>query len=225
VAQREGGVDEQVEPLDGEPSQRAPHQPRHELDLGVAVQGPGPGVGDHQPGHVGDRWTLLIVRELLVGPARFKDLQNGLPGIATNLLTDRLKGLAELGIITRHTQGTRPVYELTEFGEGLREPIEALVRWSAPLMISGPDDDHADPRWLVIAVPALLAQAGSDRSDGTTIQVDGVSLHVTPTPAGVDVQVLADDVDEDDIDHHTTMFEVLGAAFTSQTFDDFLQAL
>jgi len=91
-------------------------------------------------------------------------------------------------------------------------------------MISGPDDDHADPRWLAIAVPALLAQAGSDRSDSTTIQVDGVSLHVTPTPAGLDVQVLADDVD-DDIDHHATMFDVLGAAFTSQTFDDFLRAL
>lgn len=174
---------------------------------------------------VGDRWTLLIVRELLMGPARFRDLQDGLPGIATNLLTDRLNGLADLGIISRRTEGARPVYELTEFGRGLREPIESLVRWSAPLMTSGPGDDHADPRWLTIAVPALLAQADPDQSDGTIIQVDGVPLRVTSTPAGVDVQVLADPVDDHDVDHHTSMFDVLGAAVSSQTFDDFLQAL
>lgn len=174
---------------------------------------------------VGDRWALLIVRELLMGPARFTDLRNGLPGIATNLLSDRLNDLAELGIIGRRTQGTRPIYELTEFGRGLREPIEALVRWSAPLMISGPGDDHADPRWLAIAVPALLAQADLEPSDGTTIQVDDVLLRVTPTPTGVDVQILADGVDEDDVDHHATMFDVLGAAFVSETFDDFLRGL
>jgi DNA-binding HxlR family transcriptional regulator len=174
---------------------------------------------------VGDRWTLLIVRELLMGPARFKDLQNGLPGIATNLLTDRLNGLAELGIVTRDTEGTRPVYELTEFGKGLREPIEAFVRWSAPLMISGPGDDHADPRWLAVAVPALLAQADPGQSDGRTLQVDGVALRVTPTAAGVDVQVLPDGPDVGEIDHQTNMFQVLGAAFTSQSFDEFLQGL
>jgi len=174
---------------------------------------------------VGDRWTLLIVRELLMAPARFKDLQNGLPGIATNLLTERLNGLVELGVITRHTEGPRPVYELTEFGEGLREPIEALVRWSAPLMIAGPGDDHADPRWLAIAVPALLAQVDPGRSDGETIQVDGVTLRVTPTPSGVDVQLLPDGVERGDIDHQTTMLQVLGAAFICQSFDDFVQAL
>jgi DNA-binding HxlR family transcriptional regulator len=174
---------------------------------------------------VGERWTLLIVRELLMGPARFKDLQNGLPGIATNLLTERLNRLADLGIISRDTAGTHPVYELTEFGRGLREPIEALVRWSAPLMISGPGDDRADPRWLAIAVPALLAQTVRAPSDSKTLQVDGVTLRVTPTAAGVDVHVLHDGPDVREVDHQTTMFQVLGAAFTSQSFDEFLQAL
>jgi DNA-binding HxlR family transcriptional regulator len=174
---------------------------------------------------VGDRWTLLIVRELLLGPARFKDLHMGLPGIATNLLTDRLNDLRELGIITRHTVGTRPVYELTEFGQGLREPIEAFVRWSAPLMISGPGDDHADPRWLAVAVPALLAEADPGHSDGRTIQVDGVALRVSSTPTGVELQELPDGVDDGDIDHQTTMSQVLRAALVSQSFDDFLHAL
>jgi DNA-binding HxlR family transcriptional regulator len=174
---------------------------------------------------VGDRWTLLIVRELLMGPARFKDLQNGLPGIATNLLTERLARLAELGIITRHTEGTRPIYELTEFGKGLREPVEAFVRWSAPLMISGPGDDHADPRWLTIAIPALLKQAQPSRPEATTVQVDGVTLRITSTANGVAVKVVPDGADVGDIDHQATMFQVLGAAFMSQSFDDFLQAL
>lgn len=175
---------------------------------------------------VGDRWTLLIVRELLVGPARFKDLQKGLPGVATNLLTERLTRLAELGIITRRTEGSRPVYELTEFGEGLRAPIEAFVRWSAPLMFSGPGDDHADPRWLAIAVPALLGKAEASRSDAmTTIHIEGVTLRIVPTGDGVKVQVLPDGVDAGDIDHQTTMFDVLGAAFMSQSFDEFIREL
>jgi DNA-binding HxlR family transcriptional regulator len=174
---------------------------------------------------VGDRWTLLIVRELLVGHARFRDLAEGLPGIATNLLSERLASLVELGIITRRVEGTRPVYELTEFGAGLREPIEAFVRWSAPLMIDGPGTDHADARWLAIAVPALLADAEPGPSDGTTIQVDGVALWIAPTPAGVDVHVLPDGVDDGGIDYRATMFQVLGAASTSTSFDDFFQAL
>lgn len=173
---------------------------------------------------VGDRWTLLIVRELLMGPARFRDLQNGLPGIATNLLTDRLHELAELGVVARHTEGTRPIYELTEFGRGLREPIEAFVRWSAPLMIRGVGDDHADPRWLAVAVPALLSDADPGPPDAVTIQVDDVTLRVTSTPHGVDVQAL-DGGDGGDADHQTTMLDVLGAAYMSQSFDDFLQAL
>jgi DNA-binding HxlR family transcriptional regulator len=174
---------------------------------------------------VGDRWTLLIVRELLMGPARFSDLQNGLPGIATNLLAERLARLADLGILTRRTEGTRPIYELTEFGKGLREPVEAFVRWSAPLMVSGPGDDHADPRWLTIAVPALLEQAQPGRPGARTVQVDGVTLRVTSTGDGVVVKVVSDGADVGDIDHQATMLQVLGAAFMSQSFDDFLQAL
>ena len=66
---------------------------------------------------VGERWTLLIVRELLVGPRRFKDLLDGLPGISTNLLSNRLKGLEESGVLRRRITLPPPaastVYELT----------------------------------------------------------------------------------------------------------------
>ncbi len=83
---------------------------------------------------VGERWALLIVRDLLVGPKRFSDLQRGLPGIPSNILTARLKELEEDGIVRRRLL-PRPsgaiVYELTEAGRQLEEPVISLGRWGA----------------------------------------------------------------------------------------------
>src|ERR1700683_3283054 len=76
---------------------------------------------------VGDRWTLLIVRELLTGPRRYGDLQEGLAGIATNLLADRLRHLEQRGVVDRDSRGT---YKLTKWGQGLAGPIYALARWA-----------------------------------------------------------------------------------------------
>jgi DNA-binding HxlR family transcriptional regulator len=81
---------------------------------------------------LGERWTLLIVRNLLVGPQRYKDLLDALPGIGTNLLAARLKELEKEGIIQRRTlppPAGSTVYELTELGWGLEEPVLALGRW------------------------------------------------------------------------------------------------
>ena len=108
---------------------------------------------------IGDRWTLLIVRELLIGPSRFGDLQSGLPGIATNLLTERLRQLERDGLITRRlgktpADGTK--YVLTTRGEALRDVIAALVRWSAPLMATGSGTDEFRPGWLTVALPMLV---------------------------------------------------------------------
>src|SRR5215468_5066933 len=87
---------------------------------------------------VGDRWVLLIVRELLSqGPSRFTDLRAGLPGVATNLLATRLREMEENGIIT-HRDAAPPVatglYQLTERGQALRPVIEALADWGLPTM-------------------------------------------------------------------------------------------
>ena len=108
---------------------------------------------------IGDRWTLLIIRELLIGPNRFGELQSGLPGIATNLLTARLRQLERDGLIERRLgkepeDGTK--YVLTSRGEALRNVIHALVRWSGPLMLSGPGRDEFRPGWLAVALPALV---------------------------------------------------------------------
>src|SRR5579863_5376384 len=85
---------------------------------------------------VGDRWTLLIVRELMVrGACRYTDLRNGLPGIATNLLADRLRDLEEHGIVRREAAPppiATTVFQLTERGASLRPVIGELGRWGAP---------------------------------------------------------------------------------------------
>ena len=87
---------------------------------------------------VGDRWTLLIVRELaLRGACRYTDLRNGLPGIATNLLAERLRELEHAGVVARE-EAPPPIattlFRLTPRGEQLRPVLEDLVRWGIPLM-------------------------------------------------------------------------------------------
>lgn len=81
---------------------------------------------------VGERWTLLIVRNLLLGPLRYSDLLRGLPGITTNLLAKRLKEMEELGLIERiragHTDASH-AYRLTRLGAGLEPAVQALSRW------------------------------------------------------------------------------------------------
>ncbi len=83
---------------------------------------------------VGERWALLIVRDLLVGPKRFGEIQRGLPGIPTNILSARLSELEDSGLVRRRAVA-RPAkglaYELTEAGAALEEPVLALGRWGA----------------------------------------------------------------------------------------------
>ena len=86
---------------------------------------------------VGERWTLLLVRELLTGPKRFKDLLDGLSGIGTTLLTARLKDLEGKGILRRTIlpppAGSK-VYELTDLGHSLEPVVMALSRWGLKLL-------------------------------------------------------------------------------------------
>ncbi|WP_328525350.1 winged helix-turn-helix transcriptional regulator [Kribbella sp. NBC_00359] len=83
---------------------------------------------------VGERWALLIVRDLLVGPKRYTDLRSGLPKIPTNVLATRLKELESAGLVERHVQ-PRPsgaiVYQLTPYGLDLEPVVLALGRWGA----------------------------------------------------------------------------------------------
>ncbi len=156
---------------------------------------------------VGDRWNLLIVRQLLVGPARYQELRDGLAGIATNLLTNRLRDLEAAGVVERRlverrlgSDGSAIAYALTPWGAELREPIEGLIRWSTPLMIRGSEGDEFRSEWLLLALPALFAgRAPKDRSVTVQLAVTGaaggaVQVHATPT--GIDVTI--PDADEFD---------------------------
>ena len=106
---------------------------------------------------VGERWALLVVRELLHGPKRYTDLAAGLPGIGTNILASRLRDLEEAGVIQKRRlppPAAANVYELTPYGEELREPLYALGRWGARSLGPPTADDALTPGWLVNAVRA-----------------------------------------------------------------------
>lgn len=138
---------------------------------------------------VGDRWNLLIVRQLLIAPARYGTLRDGLPGVATNLLADRLRDLEAAGVVEKRLgAGGVPEYALTPWGAGLREPIEGLIRWSGPLMVRGPEGDRFRAEWLLLALPALLShRTPPDRTALIGVAVDGEMVHIHAAPAGITV--------------------------------------
>jgi DNA-binding HxlR family transcriptional regulator len=108
---------------------------------------------------VGERWALLIVRELLRGPRRYTDLSDGLPGIGTNVLATRLRELEAAGLVSRRKlppPAASTVYELTEYGMGLEEVLYSVARWGARTLGLPRHDDDLDPDWGLQAFPALF---------------------------------------------------------------------
>ncbi|MFC7449887.1 winged helix-turn-helix transcriptional regulator [Rhodococcus daqingensis] len=139
---------------------------------------------------VGNRWNLLIVRQLLMAPARYRELREGLPGVATNLLADRLRDLEAAGVIERRLakEGSAVMYALTPWGAELREPIEGLIRWSTPLMMRGPEGDTFRADWLLVALPALLTGgAPTDRTSTIGFAVDDRLIQARATNSGIEV--------------------------------------
>jgi DNA-binding HxlR family transcriptional regulator/putative sterol carrier protein len=104
---------------------------------------------------VGDRWTLLIVRELMFGPRRFTDLIDGLPGISRNLLADRLRALERDRVIARRElppPAARQVYELTEDGRDLAGAMVPLVAWGARRLGTRKPTESFRPQWAALAM-------------------------------------------------------------------------
>ncbi len=108
---------------------------------------------------VGERWSLLIVRELMHGPRRYTDLANGLPGIGTNILAARLKDLETFGVVEKRKLPppyASTVYELTPYGRELDEVLYALGRWGARSLGPPQFDAELYPEWGLNALPALF---------------------------------------------------------------------
>lgn len=104
---------------------------------------------------VGDRWTLLIVRELLLGPRRFTDLIDGLPGISRNLLTERVRALESDGIVSRQElppPAARQVYELTADGRELADAMIPLIAWGAGRLGTLKPGESFRPHWAALAM-------------------------------------------------------------------------
>ncbi len=103
---------------------------------------------------IGDRWTLLIVRELMIRDGcRYTDLRNGLPGIATNLLAERLNELEKAGLVAREAAPppvATTLFRLTQRGKELEPVIAALGRWGAPLLAGNAGKDAFCSHWVVL---------------------------------------------------------------------------
>ena len=146
---------------------------------------------------VGGRWSLLIVRDLLTGPKRFKDLEAGLSGIPTNVLSARLKELEDFGVIRRLLL-PRPAkgvsYELTDYGRELEEPLVKLGLWGARTLGPAAEGQPVSVDGLTLALRGTFRPdiaAGLTRSyeltlDGrpVRISVEAGQLSITTAPEG-----------------------------------------
>lgn len=133
---------------------------------------------------IGERWTLLVIRELFARDSRYSDLRDALPGIATNLLATRLRHLQHHGIVDAYDAPApvrATVYRLTERGRALAPALSALVTWGSPLLESQGDDDFRT-HWMALGLPALFE--GVDVSDIAPLRV---LVRTGDAPAMLDV--------------------------------------
>jgi DNA-binding HxlR family transcriptional regulator/putative sterol carrier protein len=170
---------------------------------------------------IGERWTILIVRELLLGPKRFKDLLGRLPAMGSNRLADRLKGLQDAGVLAKRmlpAPAEVQVYELTDYGERLRPLVYSLGAWGAELPL--PDDaDLQDARAELIALGLSASsppELSAELEETYEFHVGGECFHVNVTRGTVTVRsgpapVSAELVVDCDL---TTLLELVTGAST-----------
>ncbi|WP_116997393.1 winged helix-turn-helix transcriptional regulator [Desertimonas flava] len=131
---------------------------------------------------VGDRWALLVVRDLLLGPRRYNELLEQLDGISTDMLALRLRELEAAGVVERlPVTGKARTYQLTPRGRELEPVIDALARWGRPLLAERADGDVVAPAWFARSMASAMRKdrPGTDllvRLDTDALTVD---LHIT----------------------------------------------
>ncbi|WP_299577569.1 helix-turn-helix domain-containing protein [uncultured Williamsia sp.] len=129
---------------------------------------------------VGDRWSLLIVRELCGGPRRYSDLFADLPGISTDMLATRLRELEARGVVRRRdgeSGSRRAAYELTSDGEDLRPILGALAQWGVRHLGDRNQSDAVREHWLAIPLCEVLAKGGNHQTINVQI-AGGPGFHV-----------------------------------------------
>ena len=158
---------------------------------------------------LGDRWTLLIMREMLHGVGHFNDLERFLPGISRSVLSQRLRHLQRVGLVERRadTGGHGTAYELTEAGTDLRPVVQAIGNWGAKWAFGDPRPEELDPdlviRWISRhlarenlpprrVVVNFLVTGPPDRRYWLVIGQDDVSVCVHDPGFGVDAVIRSD---------------------------------
>ena len=143
---------------------------------------------------VGDRWVLLIVRELLAfGPSRYSDLKRGLPGIASNLLAERLKVMEAEGLLERY-DAPPPVattlYQLTPRGRELQDVLTSLARWGLERMPTGATpDDEVQPHWMALLGGLELSpQVPPDTEVVVGVEIGGEAVRVIARPGAFEIR-------------------------------------
>ena len=167
---------------------------------------------------IGDRWTLLIVRELLLrGACRYTDLKNGLPGIATNLLADRIRELEAAGLVRRE-EAPPPVattlVRLTEAGAGLEPVLKALGWWGLRYMAGPADADEFRGHWLAYPVEFFLRDSRPGAGPAT-IELRAGRERAVVGVSGGEVSVRAGTVPHPDL-VLTGRPQLIAALFTGQ---------
>ncbi len=164
---------------------------------------------------IGERWTLLIVRELLLGPTRFGDLAGRLDGVSPALLTGRLNALIENGVVQRATLPApfnAQVYELTEVGRAIQPAIRELIRWGGRFLFPMREGDSFEPDWVLLALDAIARR--------TPTPACRIGLRI-PHPGGT-----ADFIIEGGTEGtRVSKGEPAGSAMIETRFDVFLQIL
>ncbi|MGN5380746.1 winged helix-turn-helix transcriptional regulator [Streptomyces lasalocidi] len=155
---------------------------------------------------VGDRWTLLVVRELLVGPRRYTDLHADLPGVSTDVLASRLKDMEQSGLATRRAAappGAASVYELSERGRELLPVLQALSTWGAAELGERRPTDAVRAHWFALPLLRSLREAGAGEGI-VEVGLEEGEFHLRvgaqegpvygdgPAPAGADARLVMD---------------------------------
>lgn len=150
--------------------------------------------------HIGDRWSLLIVRELVLGDASYGELSAALAGIPSNLLAARLRDLEGDALVERlddPDDRRRVLYRLTPLGVALEPVLLELIKWGAHLMAPGPGEDRFDPRWTSLALHALLSGRHAGRSGSVLVDLGEELVLVASEGGPITVERISGRTDAD----------------------------
>jgi DNA-binding HxlR family transcriptional regulator len=172
--------------------------------------------------HVGDRWTLLILRDLHAGPARFKDLKTGLKGIASNLLSDRLQALEASGLVQKYRSDYDvSLYSLTPMGEETDQLLFELARFGGQMPHPSKIQKPGNLRNIAVSLGTACKKAiGPDHDFTAMLLIDGETYRMTARDG--DAQIRAGAAENPDIVMKTSYEPMMACADGDMEQDEFV---